>query len=100
MFIFDDRERANLTKGNRRLEKRLKEAMLGIEEERRNTDQYREQVIFGMKFNPLSSLSAPCSCPLIPLMPSLTLAPLIFILTLTLTLLTPFTLTLYPSPQY
>ncbi len=57
--MFDDRERANLTKGNRRLEKRLKEAMLGIEEERRNTDQYREQVIFGIKFYPppLSSLS-------------------------------------------
>ena len=41
---FLNRERANLTKGNRRLEKKLKEAALGMEEERRNTDQYKDQV--------------------------------------------------------
>eukprot|EP00794_Sanderia_malayensis_P008852 gene8852-9800_t len=38
------KERANLTKANRRLEKKLKEAMLNTDEERRNTDQYKEQV--------------------------------------------------------
>ena len=43
--LFFYRERANLSKANRRLEKKLKEATLNIEEERRNTDQYREQVI-------------------------------------------------------
>ena len=41
-FVF--RERATLTKGNRRLEKKLKEAALNVEEERRNTDQYKDQV--------------------------------------------------------
>ncbi|XP_065065923.1 myosin-10-like isoform X1 [Rhopilema esculentum] len=40
----ETKERANLTKGNRRLEKKLKEAALGVEEERRNTDQYKDQV--------------------------------------------------------
>ena len=45
MHPYLKRERANLTKGNRRLEKKLKEAALGMEEERRNTDQYKDQVI-------------------------------------------------------
>ena len=52
-----NRERANLTKGNRRLEKKLKEAALGMEEERRNTDQYKDQVIIPFICQSISSVS-------------------------------------------
>lgn len=38
------RERAMLAKNNRKLEKKCKEAMLQVEEERRHADQYKEQV--------------------------------------------------------
>jgi myosin protein heavy chain len=38
------RERQNQAKVNRRLEKKIKELMLAVEDERRNSDQYKEQV--------------------------------------------------------
>lgn len=38
------RERQNLAKINRRTEKKLKEFALSIEDERRNAEQYKEQV--------------------------------------------------------
>lgn len=38
------RERTLLAKNNRKLEKKYKEAMLQVEEERRHADQYKEQV--------------------------------------------------------
>lgn len=38
------RERALLAKNNRKLEKKYKESVLQVEEERRHADQYKEQV--------------------------------------------------------
>ena len=38
------RERNTLQRGNRRLEKKLKELALQAEDERRHADQYKEQV--------------------------------------------------------
>ncbi|KAL3876696.1 hypothetical protein ACJMK2_034499 [Sinanodonta woodiana] len=40
----ETKERSNLQKNNRRLEKKLKEVILQSEEERRHADQYKEQV--------------------------------------------------------
>jgi len=42
------RERQNQGKVNRKLDKRLKELMLQIEDERRNADQFKDQVIFAL----------------------------------------------------
>lgn len=44
LHVISFRERAALSKTNRRLEKKCKEAMLQVEEERRHADQYKEQV--------------------------------------------------------
>lgn len=41
---FSLRERALLAKNNRKLEKKYKESVLQVEEERRHADQYKEQV--------------------------------------------------------
>lgn len=44
------RERTLLAKNNRKLEKKYKESMLQVEEERRHADQYKEQVGFSKTF--------------------------------------------------
>ena len=43
-FLFLIRERAQLAKNNRKLDKKYKESVLQVEEERRHADQYKEQV--------------------------------------------------------
>jgi len=43
-LAFSLRERANLAKNNRKMEKKYKESVLQVEEERRHADQYKEQV--------------------------------------------------------
>jgi hypothetical protein len=40
------RERAALARANRKMDKRLKELQIQAEDERRNADQYKEQVSF------------------------------------------------------
>ena len=43
-MLFVSRERMLQSKNNRKLEKRLKEMLLQLEDERRHADQYKEQV--------------------------------------------------------
>ena len=43
-MLYVSRERMLQSKNNRKLEKRLKEMLLQLEDERRHADQYKEQV--------------------------------------------------------
>lgn len=44
LFSLRNRERQNQAKANRRLDKKIKELMMAIDDERRNAEQYKEQV--------------------------------------------------------
>lgn len=42
--LFYFREKQNIAKSSRKLEKRVKELLLQLDDERRHADQYKEQV--------------------------------------------------------
>jgi len=47
MWLFVQyRERGNQAKANRRLDKKVKESQMLIEDERRNAEQYKDQVSY------------------------------------------------------
>ena len=48
--IYYFREKQSIAKSSRKLEKRVKELLLQLDDERRHADQYKEQVRFKIKY--------------------------------------------------
>ncbi len=58
--MLHSRERQQMSRMNRKLEKKMKEVVLQAEDERRHADQYKEQVLSDWVW--VSGLPAGCVC--------------------------------------
>jgi len=54
------RERGNQAKANRRLDKKVKESQMLIEDERRNAEQYKDQVSYWLTHSQLLLIDHLC----------------------------------------